>query len=67
MPNLPAVCIAGLRKEPADFDFTIAICRRKQVAEDYRFKKNLYDIWLKGNHYKWRAMRPTVWPSVCVR
>ena len=28
----------------------------QQVAEDYRFK-NLYDIWLKGDHYKWRAMR----------
>lgn len=27
-----------------------------QIAEDYRFK-NLYDIWLKGDHYKWRAMR----------
>ncbi|WP_040976899.1 glucuronate isomerase [Necropsobacter massiliensis] len=28
----------------------------KQIADDYRFK-NLYDIWLKGDHYKWRAMR----------
>ncbi|HEY3590401.1 MAG TPA: glucuronate isomerase, partial [Buttiauxella sp.] len=28
----------------------------QQVAEDYRFK-NLYDIWLKGDHYKWRGMR----------
>lgn len=28
----------------------------EQIAEDYRFK-NLYDIWLKGDHYKWRAMR----------
>lgn len=28
----------------------------QQIAEDYRFK-NLYDIWLKGDHYKWRAMR----------
>ncbi len=27
-----------------------------QVAEDYRFK-NITDIWLKGDHYKWRAMR----------
>lgn len=27
-----------------------------QIAENYRFK-NLYDIWLKGDHYKWRAMR----------
>lgn len=28
----------------------------QQIAENYRFK-NLYDIWLKGDHYKWRAMR----------
>lgn len=28
----------------------------EQIAQDYQFK-NLYDIWLKGDHYKWRAMR----------
>ncbi|QWA11846.1 glucuronate isomerase [Sodalis ligni] len=28
----------------------------EQIAGNYRFK-NLYDIWLKGDHYKWRAMR----------
>lgn len=28
----------------------------QQIAENYRFK-NLCDIWLKGDHYKWRAMR----------
>ncbi|WP_273404009.1 glucuronate isomerase [Actinobacillus porcinus] len=28
----------------------------EQIATDYKFK-NLYDIWLKGDHYKWRAMR----------
>lgn len=28
----------------------------EQIAENYRFK-NMYDIWLKGDHYKWRAMR----------
>lgn len=28
----------------------------EQIANDYKFK-NLYDIWLKGDHYKWRAMR----------
>lgn len=27
-----------------------------QVSEDYRFQ-NLTDIWLRGDHYKWRAMR----------
>ncbi|MBK5144567.1 glucuronate isomerase [Budviciaceae bacterium BWR-B9] len=28
----------------------------EQIANDYKFR-NLYDIWLKGDHYKWRAMR----------
>lgn len=28
----------------------------KDIAEDRRFK-NLFEIWLEGDHYKWRAMR----------
>src|SRR5579862_1451205 len=28
----------------------------KDIAEDRRFT-NLYEIWLEGDHYKWRAMR----------
>ena len=28
----------------------------QQIAENYQFK-NLTDIWLRGDHYKWRAMR----------
>lgn len=28
----------------------------QQIAEDHRFD-NITDIWLKGDHYKWRAMR----------
>lgn len=28
----------------------------QQIADNYRFR-NLYDIWLAGDHYKWRAMR----------
>ncbi|MTI17964.1 glucuronate isomerase [Rhodobacteraceae bacterium RKSG542] len=28
----------------------------QEIGDDYRFK-NLADIWLKGDHYKWRAMR----------
>jgi len=28
----------------------------EQIAEDYIFN-NLTEIWLKGDHYKWRAMR----------
>jgi glucuronate isomerase len=27
-----------------------------EIAEDRRFR-NLYEIWLEGDHYKWRAMR----------
>jgi glucuronate isomerase len=28
----------------------------KDIAENRRFK-DLFDIWLEGDHYKWRAMR----------
>jgi glucuronate isomerase len=28
----------------------------KQIAEDHTFQ-NLTDIWLRGDHYKWRALR----------
>src|SRR5690242_14578754 len=28
----------------------------KDIAEDRRFA-NLFEIWLEGDHYKWRAMR----------
>lgn len=28
----------------------------QQIAEDHRFE-NITDVWLKGDHYKWRAMR----------
>jgi glucuronate isomerase len=28
----------------------------RDIAENRRFK-NLYEIWLEGDHYKWRAMR----------
>jgi glucuronate isomerase len=28
----------------------------RQIAENYQFR-NLYDIWLAGDHYKWRTMR----------
>jgi len=34
----------------------------KQIAENYRFR-NLYDIWLAGDHYKWRAMRANGLPE----
>jgi glucuronate isomerase len=28
----------------------------EQIADNHRFR-NLYEIWLAGDHYKWRAMR----------
>ncbi|HEY8967010.1 MAG TPA: glucuronate isomerase [Candidatus Methylacidiphilales bacterium] len=28
----------------------------KQIADDHRFR-NVYEVWLAGDHYKWRAMR----------
>ncbi len=35
---------------------TTAICLPQDIAENRRFA-NLYEIWLDGDHYKWRAMR----------
>lgn len=37
------------------FDYHCHLCP-KEIANNYRFS-NLYDIWLRGDHYKWRAMR----------
>ena len=36
------------------------------IAENHRFE-NLHDIWLAGDHYKWRAMRVTAFPSATAR
>ena len=35
---------------------TTATCRREQMADDHRFR-SITEIWLEGDHYKWRAMR----------
>ena len=37
----------------------------QQIAEDHRFA-NLTQIWLCGDHYKWRAMRANGIPERCV-
>lgn len=37
----------------------------QQIAENYRFN-NLFDIWLKGDHYKWRAMRANGVPEALI-
>ncbi|MGL6195723.1 MAG: glucuronate isomerase [Thermoguttaceae bacterium] len=37
----------------------------KLIAEDYRFK-NLAEIWLGGDHYKWRAMRAAGIQERCI-
>jgi len=37
----------------------------QQIADNYRFA-NLYDIWLKGDHYKWRAMRANGVPEALI-
>ncbi len=34
----------------------------RQVAEDHRFR-NMAEIWLAGDHYKWRAMRANAVPE----
>ena len=38
------------------FSTTTATFRRSRLPKTIALK-NLYDIWLKGDHYKWRAMR----------
>ena len=35
---------------------TIRIFRRQTSPADHRFR-NLWEIWLQGDHYKWRLMR----------
>src|ERR1700722_16632431 len=37
------------------FDYHCHLSPR-QISENRRFN-NLYEIWLEGDHYKWRAMR----------
>ena len=37
----------------------------KLIAENYQFD-NLGEIWLAGDHYKWRAMRTNEWTNVFV-
>ncbi len=41
--------------EPMIFDYHCHISP-KDIAENRQFK-NLFEIWLEGDHYKWRAMR----------
>src|ERR1700682_3539406 len=36
----------------------------KEVAENRRFQ-NLFEIWLEGDHYKWRAMRANGVSETC--
>jgi glucuronate isomerase len=49
-PALPQV-----RRGRADFDYHCHLSP-KDIAENRQFK-NLFEIWLEGDHYKWRAMR----------
>ena len=54
-PTPPGGCITG---SPPDgrSSTTTATCRRRDLASNRRFA-NLFEIWLEGDHYKWRAMR----------
>lgn len=45
----------GIAKELPIFDYHTHL-PPDQIAGDHRFA-NLFDIWLAGDHYKWRAMR----------
>ena len=31
-----------------------------EIAQDKRYR-SITEVWLGGDHYKWRAMRPTAW------
>ena len=48
--TVPQIC-----QTPAHSGFSLSFAPQ-QVADDYQFK-NMTDIWLKGDHYKWRLMR----------
>jgi glucuronate isomerase len=37
----------------------------RDIAENRRFA-NLFEIWLEGDHYKWRAMRANGIPEKCI-
>ena len=43
---------------------TAAYLPPKDVAENRQFQ-NLFEIWLEGDHYKWRAMRASGVPDAC--
>lgn len=45
----------GVAKDLPIFDYHTHL-PPDQIADDHRFG-NLFDIWLAGDHYKWRAMR----------
>ena len=42
--------------KPSRSSITTAICPPADIADNRRFG-NLFEIWLEGDHYKWRAMR----------
>ena len=42
--------------KPNRFSIITATCPPRDIAENRQFK-NLFEIWLEGDHYKWRAMR----------
>ncbi len=45
----------GYAKDQPIFDYHCHL-PPPQLADNYQFR-NLYDVWLAGDHYKWRAMR----------
>ncbi len=48
-------CITNLPKT-SRFSIITITCRRATSRAIAQFK-NLFEIWLEGDHYKWRAMR----------
>ena len=48
-------CIMNMRLKMPIIDYHCHLIPQ-MVADDYQFK-SLTEIWLGGDHYKWRAMR----------
>ena len=38
----------------------------QQVAENHKFA-DITEVWLGGDHYKWRALKGTVWTRITSR
>jgi len=64
LKNKPAKKLYAMVKDLPIIDYHCHLSP-KQIAEDYRFK-NAFDLFLGGDHYKWRQMRTAGVPEELV-